>query len=412
MNLVPALMTALEGARAALPVPVRPFSAEALLAHARRATGLQDFGDEGFMEGLRRFLDACTTEAKLGLIGRQATKWDTVRFLSNLLQMAEAEAADPSIIRQPVPRPFFITGLPRSGTSFLHKLLMEDTANHVPRVWQLIYPYPTAGQKNGGPDNRIEQVNRQLRTFERMAPDFPNMHPIDATSPQECSEITAHVFASLRFDTTYRIPSYLDWLDKTGHLAAYRFHKRFLQHLQHQDAGAPDAGDRRWFLKCPDHVFAMDDIASVYPDANVVFVHRDPLKVLPSVAKLTEVLRRPFSRDIDRADIGRQITARWLEGAEQMIAADQTPRFARPIFHLQYHDLIRDPHAAVTGLYDHFGLTLTPEAASRIGRRVQAQPRGGYGDNRYRFEDFDIDPVRQRALFGTYTEYYGVAHEV
>jgi hypothetical protein len=407
MNLVPALLSALEGARAALPVKARPFSADALIAHARRATGLQDFGDEGFLEGLHRFLDACTTEARLGLIGRQATKWDTVRFLSNLLQMAEAEAAEPSITRQAVPQPFFITGLPRSGTSFLHKLLMEDEANHVPRVWQLIYPYPTAGQQSGGPDNRIEQVNRQLRTFERMAPDFPNMHPIDATSPQECSEITAHVFASLRFDTTYRIPSYLDWLDNTGHLSAYRFHKRFLQHLQHQSPG-----HRRWFLKCPDHVFAMDDIASVYPDANVVFVHRDPLKVLPSVARLTEVLRRPFSREVDRADIGRQISTRWLDGAEQMVAADQTPRFARPIFHLQYRDLIRDPLTAVTALYEHFGLTLAPETAARIAGRVTAQPKGGYGDNRYRFEDFDIDPARQRDLFGAYTKYYDVAHEV
>jgi len=240
-----------------------------------------------------------------------------------------------------------------------------------------------------------------------MAPDFRNLHPIDATSPQECSEITAHVFASLRFDTTYRIPSYLDWLDSEGHLAAYRFHKRFLQHLQHQ---MPDGG--RWFLKCPDHVFAMDAIADVYPDANVVFVHRDPLKVLPSVARLTEILRRPFSRHVDPTDIGEQVTTRWLMGAEQMIAAEQTPRFARPIFHLHYGELTRDPLSAISGLYAHFGLELAPETAARIRQRVQARARGGYGDNRYRFEDSALDPADLRARFASYTRHFDVAHEV
>ena len=138
--------------------------------------------------------------------------------------------------------------------------------------------------------------------FERLAPEFRGLHPLDATSPQECSEITAHVFRSLRFDTTYRIPTYRAGWTRAGHLPAYRFHRRFLQHLQHQ---ARHSGGRRWVVKCPDHLFALDAIRSVYPDARLVFVHRDPVKVLLSVAKLTEVVRRPFTRRIDPAEIGR-----------------------------------------------------------------------------------------------------------
>ena len=402
MPILPLLLERAEDLRAALPPKPRPFSADVLIAEACRATGLAQFGDVEFRDGLDRFLAACAAEAQLGMIGRAATRWDVVRFLSNLLRMAKAEQVDPTITAQTVDRPVFITGLPRSGTSFLHNLLMEDPANHVPRVWQPIAPYAdTAGNRH------IARVNAQLRTFERIAPGFRSLHPIDAEAAQECSEITAHVFASLRFDTTYRIPSYRHWLDAHGHLDAYRFHRRFLQHLQHQDR---DNG--RWFLKCPDHVFALDAIAAVYPDARIVFVHRDPLKVLASVAKLTEILRRPFSRHIDRAEIGAQESARWLMGTERMIAATRTTQFRQPIFHVHYRDLVADPSATITALYKHFDIELSSDTEDRIRRRVAADRTGGYGDNRYRFEDFSLDPRHQRALFTTYTRHFDVAREV
>src|SRR5262249_14838948 len=152
---------------------------------------------------------------------------------------------------------------------------------------------------------------------------------------QECSEITAHVFASLRFDSTYDVPSYRKWLDETGHLDAYRFHRRFLHHLPYQT----EAG-RRWVLKCPDHLFALDALRSAYPGAGLVVVHRAPLAVLLSVARLTESLRRPFTRSTDKAEIGRQDSDRWLTATELMIAAAQQQRFAEPIFHVHYLDLV------------------------------------------------------------------------
>ena len=171
------------------------------------------------------------------------------------------------------------------------------------------------------------------------------------TSPQECSEITAHVFRSLRFDTTYRIPSYRQLAGSgDSHLPAYRFHRRFLQHLQHQDGGG------RWVVKCPDHLFALDAIRAVYPDARLVFVHRDPVKVLLSVAKLTEVLRRPFTRRIDPREIGAQESGRWLEGTRQMIAVGDDAGLPEPIHHVQHKDLVADPVGTVAALYRHFGL--------------------------------------------------------
>jgi hypothetical protein len=301
----------------------------------------------------------------------------------------------------------FITGLPRSGTTFLHRLLMEDAGIAAPRVWQTIYPYPTRADR--GRDRRVARVASQLRAFERLAPEFRGLHPLDATSPQECSEITAHVFRSLRFDTTYHVPSYRSWLDGEGHVPAYRFHKRFLQHLQYQrPAGQPAP---RWVMKCPDHLFALDAIRAVYPDARLVFVHRDPVKVLLSVAKLTEVLRDPFTRHIDRAAIGRQESARWFEGTAHMIAAGDTAGFANPICHVHYLDLIADPLATVQMVYGHLDMAMTAATAERIEAAVKARPDGGYGPRDYRFADHGLDAGIERDKFRGYMLHFGVQPE-
>jgi hypothetical protein len=383
----------------------QPPSAEHLIDEAQRRTGLRDFGDIPFELPLQIFLQACADEAELSLFGGAAIRWDTVRFLENLLRLSAEEKRSPEILDQPIEAPLVIAGLPRSGTTFLHGLLTEDGENFVPRVWQLIHPYPAEGER-GAADRRRRRVARQLRMFQILAPQFRWLHPIEASSPQECSEITAHIFASLRFDTTYRIPSYRRWLDGTGHLDAYRFHKRFLQHLQHQ---AGRIG--RWVLKCPDHIFALCALRRIYPDANLVFVHRDPVAVLASVARLTEVLRRPFSRRVDRFAVGREDSERWLAAAELMIAAADEARFERPIFHVHYPDLVADPAGTVAALYRHFGRVLDPDAAARIKRRVAANPNGGYGRRRAQLEDYGLDPAHEHQRYARYMARFGIGPE-
>ena len=141
----------------------RPFSIDGLIRTARRRARSEDFGDVDITEPLRRLLDACTTEARLSLVGRLATQWDVVRFLSNLLRLRAAESARPEILDEPIAQPIFITGLPRSGTTFLHRMMLEDPANRAPLVYETIYPCaPAPGRR----DRRAAQVASQLRTFD------------------------------------------------------------------------------------------------------------------------------------------------------------------------------------------------------------------------------------------------------
>ncbi len=374
------------------------------MSEARRRTGLRDFGPQPVEDALDRLSSAYHGEADLNLFGRLAVRWDNLRLLTNLLILRDRERADPSILQRPLLQPMFVLGLPRSGTSFLHGLLAEDEASRAPRCWQAIYPYPDhpASGRGAGP----ERVQRQFSLFHRLAPKMKDLHPFDARSPQECGEFSAHSFKSLRFDTTHHIPSYRRWLDQAGHADAYAVHRRFLQHL----GGAQGA---RWVLKSPDHVFTLHALRTAYPDARIVVAHRDPLKVLPSVARLTEEVRRPFTRRVDRVQVGRQIGADWAAGAQSLVAADREGLWPeRQVFNLRYRELVGQPMRSVERLYAFFGMEMSGRYRARLADLLARKPDGGYGRNVYRFGDFGLDPAAERERHRDYVRHFEVEEEV
>ena len=343
-------------------------------------------------------LDCYEREADLNTIGRYAAKWDTLRCLANLLRFETEEEEDREILNERIERPLFITGLPRSGTTLLHSLLAEDDGFQVPRCRQTIFPYPPRGARR---DRRGRDVGRQLRMFQNLAPEMAAMHPLSADGPQECTEITAQVFRSLRFEMTHRVPSYQRWLDREGHESAYRFHKRFLQHLQRQQSV------RRWVLKSPDHIHALAAVESVYPDCDIVLVHRDPLTVAVSAMKLTEVVRRPFARKIDRAEIGRQVLERVHEAAQTMMARSAPGAPARFI-HFHHAELAANPLEALESLYRRLDLDMASRTRDRLRARLAATPNEPH---RYDFEEFGLKPGELCERFGPYMDYFEVRRE-
>ena len=381
---------------------------EPLIAAAAKATRLDStpLADPRLVEALTALTSSLKEEAALSPFGRVAARWDLTRMLSTLLILADSERQDPAIPSRLLAPPIFIAGLPRSGTTFLHGLLAEDPANRAPRTWETIYPYPRHRAAGFGA-GRLK-VQFQLRIYARLSPGITSVQPMDADAPQECTEITSHVFKSPRFDAVYRVPSYHAWLDASGYDDAYQFQARFLRHLQ----GPGDAA-RRWVLKSPDHLFSADALARVFPDAMLVFVHRDPGHVLASAARLTELMRAPFTNAIDRLEIGRKVTDYWQDGMRRMVALADDPAFplrAR-LVHVQYRDLVADPIGTIARIYNAFGLELSREARAAMAAKIARAPNGGYGANRYRPEEFGIDPDRERERAAVYAKRFGVATE-
>ncbi|HWF97903.1 MAG TPA: sulfotransferase [Steroidobacteraceae bacterium] len=379
----------------------RPLEAEAMLAAALKRAGRQGFDDRSFMQPLQRLIASCNGESDLNALGRNAVKFEIRRSLHNLLEFERRERASPQLLRRPIERPVFITGMPRSGSTFLHRLLVRDPAVAAPLSWRLVHPHPSSAGRWGESLNRA-RVQAQFYLMRLLAPELNSLHEVAAGEPEECTDITAQVFQSLRYDSVYRVPSYQSWLQRHGHLEAYRFHKRFLQHLDAQLPG------RRWILKSPDHVFALNDIRTVYPDAHWVFIHRDPVAVLASVARLTEVLRRPFAHHVDLAEIGQQVCASWLDGARRMIeAASASPA----ILHLHYREIIADPQTAAARLFRHGGHASSGNAAQRMRKWLGNRSNRRHRPRRYDLASFGLDPEALRTQFKPYTDTFGIELE-
>jgi hypothetical protein len=379
----------------------RPLRASELLESALKRGNRRDFADRSFIRPFEYLLQACNEEADLSAFGYRAFRIDVLRCLRTQLHFDEIEAALPSVLTRPIQAPVFITGMPRSGTTFLHRLILQDPSTIGPRLFQLVYPYASQSSPLSTA-LRKRWVSLQLALFRMIAPELNTLHPVAVDAPEECTDITAHVFRSLRFDALYRVPSYNSWLERNGFLDAYRFHRRFLQHLDAQLPG------RRWVLKSPDHVFALDDIRKVYPDAHLVLVHRDPVRVLASVARLTEVLRRPFTRSIDRVEIGREVSASWLNGAQRMSGLSAS---GDAVLHLQYRQIVSNPLDAVRAVYRHCGLVLTPEAELRMRSWLRTAGNVRRPLRNYKLAEFGLDPHLLRERFARYTDTFGLEIE-
>ena len=375
-----------------------PLDAGEMLAAALKRSHRPGFADRSFVQPLQRLVDSCNAESDLNSLGRNAVRFEIRRSLHNLLEFERRERADPAVLARPIERPIFITGMPRSGSTFLHRLLVRDRSVAAPLSWRLVHPHPSSAGWLGESLNRA-RVQAQFYLMRLLAPDLNALHEVAAGEPEECTDITAQVFQSLRYDSTYRVPSYQRWLQHHGHAEAYRFHKRFLQHLDAQMPG------RRWILKSPDHVFALDEIRAIYPDAHWVFIHRDPVAVLASVARLTEVLRRPFAHHVDLAEIGQQVCASWLDGAQRMM---QAAGACGSILHLHYSEIVADPQKAADRLFRHGGHASSREAAPRMRQWLGNRSNRRHRPHRYDLARFGLDPGALRAQFKPYTDAFGI----
>lgn len=394
------------GALRAAGVPLVRLEAESLCARARRATGLDDFGDPWFRAPLAVLLDALEREAALHLLGRVIARGDLTRLLENRLRMTDVIARHPEITAAPIARPLFVVGLPRTGTSILHELLAQDPANRVPMTWEVMHPYPPPERATYATDPRIAALDRHLAGVDRLLPEFKTMHPMGAELPQECVAMTAHDFASMLFSTTHRVPSYQAWLDGADLRPVYRSHRRQLQYLQWRCPA------EHWVLKSPGHLWALDTLLAEYPDACVVQTHRDPLKVIASLASLVATLRSMASADIDRAAIGAEWTRFLADGLARAAAArDRWPTTAPPPFDMQFADFLRDEIAMVRRIYAHFGRALSAEAEARMRGFLARNPRHQHGAHRYTLADAALDPAAERTRYAAYQARFAVPSE-
>lgn len=384
-----------------------PLEAEELLATAQRNTGFTDFGSDEWREGFDKLIKAVNEEAELNLFGRLMTRSDLLRWLEARLGIEAAYKAHPEIEDQEIVAPLIIAGLPRSGTSILFELLAQDEQFGSPRNWEILFPYPPPERATYETDPRIARAEQLVTQWSRVAPTYATMHEMGANIPNECIVAMSCTFRTENLSALFQIPSYNAWLYQSDLTHAYRYYRRMLKLLQWRNPR------RHWLLKSPSHIGSLPVLFDVFPDARVVFTHRDPIKAQASVTNLLGTLfwmrsDKPFDAMAFENLLTPQATGARLDMVIDQIEAGIVPR--ERMFNFHYRDLIEQPQASVTKLYQEAGLELTPRALERIEQYQRHKPQGKFGHHHYSVGERE-DIARRRVYFRRYQQYYNVADE-
>lgn len=370
-------------------------------------TGCSDLGEPTWREGLDRFLPALREEARLNELGVQIAAGEVVEYLTRRLCITAYRTEHPDVATRDVAPPIVIVGQARTGTTVLYDLLAQDPATRVPLTWEVDRPCPPPEPETYLTDPRIDEVEALQAGTDLLIPGFRKMHPVGARLAQECVRITAGDFRSIMLPTQYRVPSYARWLLHEADLApAYRWHRRYLQHLQARFT------EPRWLLKSPAHIWHLPALMAEYPDALLVQTHRDPLRIIASVSSLQATLRRLASDDPDLRDIAAEWADYIIDGLDRSVTAREDGTVpADRIVDIGFAEFLADPLGMVRRVYDRFGMELTPEAEARMRAFHADHPHEAPGGHTYTFADTGLDEGELRERARRYQEHFDVPSE-
>ncbi|TQM33653.1 sulfotransferase family protein [Nocardia bhagyanarayanae] len=369
---------------------------EDLHASATKVVGLDDFGDDGYREGLQVLLESYAKDAELTSFGNKVNRAFLrgaliARLLSENAWQRHPEHADVAI-----ERPVFVTGLPRSGTTAVHRLLNADPAHQGLEMWLTEMPQPRPPRETWAGNPVYQRIEAAFEKHHVEHPEFMGVHHISADQVEECWQLLRQSAMSVSYECLAYLPGYSEWLAGRDWTDAYRRHRRNLQLI-----GLPDA-DRRWVLKNPSHLFALDAIFEVYPDALIIQMHRDPRTIIASVCSLNEQASAGWSEKFRGPVVGRTQLDLWARGAQRFLE-DRKRHNAAQFIDVYYDDFVADPIGTVGSVYRHFDIPLSAEAeAAMAALHTESTSGAARPSHRYSLDDFGltVDQVDER--FGEY----------
>jgi hypothetical protein len=368
---------------------------------ATEATGLDDFGDPTYRDGLAALVESLTDEARLSDLGTIALEAQVVGNLRNRLRVVDWRRRHPEVATESITAPLFVIGLPRTGTTLLSALLACDPGRRALRRWESGDPVPPPEAATFDTDPRIEETRAAGGMLDALNPGFKAIHYEPAEGPTECVTLLGQHFTSLLWETVANVPAYGQWLLASDQHAAYAYHHDALQLLQSRAPG-------RWSLKSPHHGLALDALLARYPDARIVVTHRDPVPVIASLCSLVRSLSGTFTD----ADHTVYIATHWVDVADAIVARTADARRRHPedaFLDVPYDQLVTAPMDVVRAIYAFDDTELTPEVDAVMRAYLDDNAQGKFGRHAYSLEEFGLRPEEIRARFATYIEGAGIA---
>ncbi len=361
---------------------------------AVRTTSLDDFGGTAHEEGLRILVDdLASPEAGLTPLGNGYHRRDVKSALVGRLLTQLRFTEHPEHADVPIERPIFVVGLPRTGTTALHRLLNADPRHQGLELWLTEYPQPRPPRDTWEQDPIFSAMQTAFSEHHIENPEFMGIHYMDATSVEECWRLLRQTGKSISYESLAHVPRYSAWLAEQDWTDAYARHRANLQLIGLNDP------EKRWVLKNPSHLAALDALMAVYPDALVVYTHRDPVTSIASACSLSAEATVGTSTTFVGDTIGRtqldMLSRSWHSFMDSRPAYD-----ASQFVDVDYRDFVEDPVGTTRGIYEAFGIEWTPEAAAAVDAIDRESRSGGKRpSHRYDLADYGLTEAEVRAAF-------------
>ena len=339
---------------------------EDLKASAVKVVGLDDFGDQddnysddNYSEALSVLLEAYRREAGLTVVGSKMSRF----FLRNALVARLISEASwkqyPQHAEVDITAPIFVTGLPRTGTTALHRLLCGDPRHQGLQLWLAEFPQPRPPRETWPSNPVFVELQSRFAKAHSENPDYTGLHYMTADEVEECWQLLRQSVHSVSYETLAHVPSYAQWLARQDWTPSYRRHRRNLQLIGLNDP------EKRWVLKNPSHLFALDALLATYPDALVIQCHRPAETIMASMCSLAQHTTAGWSEVFVGATIGADSLETWSRGLQRFnaVRAQHNPR---QFVDVNYTDLVADPLGTVERIYAAFGIEMTDQARGAI----------------------------------------------
>ena len=377
--------------------------AEAFIDAALTQAGRRQFHDQSFREVFDRYVSALHTEANLNEPGCSFHRDRLHNLLSNRLMVEQWFDHHPEIGDESITAPVVVAGLPRTGTTMLHRTIATDSRFLSPLWYEVRYPVPI-DDDFARQDRRIDIGKREVRAMLEAAPELAAIHPMDAMAPDEELMLLEHSFMSTVAESFAHLPDFGTWLYQQDQQPGYNYLKRLLQFLQWQKRQKGLSGDR-WLLKTPHHLHYPNHLFETFPDARVIQTHRHPIEVIPSYGSMMYALISPYAATCDKVAIASHWTTKWQCGLEAtMQFRDEAPD--APFMDLWFDDTVINPQPEIARVYDFIGSELTEKAATEMNLWQDMNRREKRPEHHYTLEEYGLSAAGLNARFASYTERY------
>ncbi|MCU1595312.1 MAG: hypothetical protein JWO12_2704 [Frankiales bacterium] len=375
-------------------------SVDGLLAEATAKAQSDAFGDLWFLEPLNVLVDALNSEAQLSEMGAQLTERRLTALLVDRLRLRQLQAQHPEVLDVQVEVAAEICGLPRTGSTLLHRLLSASPQLTSTLSWECSYPLPFPGESPAA-EIRKEKAKKMMDLFLELSPDFGDIHTVVWDGPEEDILLLDRTFTAMSFDSFYWLPTYGVWLRQYDQAPAYRELREWLQVLQWQD---PTRAGKKWVLKSPHHLTAVSTTLDEFPDCKIVMTHRSPTSAVPSYASMVAAMTSQYSDKGDPKKIGPYWSERFQESLSQF--AEVRSRRPERFVDIPFKSTVAQPLETVTALMADLGLEVTPADTKAFEDYLEVNRQEKHGSHSYTAEDFGLSAEQLEKDFSFYTEAY------